>query len=82
MNEVSEKLLKRIYEVDTEAGHRFRYHVMRAEACEDYARKICFIKSGALVLAFTWAYTKEGGWYWNEIYNMLKSRGGFRYHIL
>ena len=72
MNKKSEKLLKRIYEVDTEAGHRFRYHVMRAEACPDYAEKIYFLETDDLWRAFTWLATQEGGEYWWKIFLWLK----------
>ena len=40
MNEKSEKLLRKVYSVDTKAGDRLRYHIMKAEACSEYAEEI------------------------------------------
>ena len=70
MNEKSEKLLKKIYSIDTEAGHRFRYHVMRAEACPEYAKEIDFKESEHLGYSFRWAFTREGHSYWEEIFDL------------
>jgi len=70
MNEKSEKLLKEIYSIDTKAGHRFRYHVMRAEACPKYAKDIDFKESEYLSNSFCWAFTREGHNYWREIFDI------------
>ena len=74
MNKKSENLLRKIYSVDTEAGHRFRYHIMRAEACPDYAEEIqhCPGEGSSLASAFAWDYTNEGHLYWNRVWNRLR----------
>ncbi len=70
MNRKSEELLKEIYNIDTEAGHRFRYHVMRAEACPEYAGEIRFNKRDKLLTSFVWAFTLEGHNYWKRIFDL------------
>ena len=68
MNKKSEKLLREIYSIDTEAGYRFRYHVMRAEACSEYAEMIDFSENTNLIFSFIWSRTLEGRIYWMKIY--------------
>jgi len=70
MNKASEKLLKEIYNIDTEAGHRFRYHIMRAEACPKYAKEIGFNERDNLISSFVWARTLEGHNYWKRIFDL------------
>ncbi len=70
MNKKSEKLLRKIYSIDTEAGHRFRYHVMRAEACSEYAEEISFNERDNLISSFVWARTLEGHKYWKKIFDL------------
>ena len=70
MNRKSEILLRRIYSVDTEAGDRFRYHIMRAEACPEYVDDIEFKESDNLARSFRWAFTPEGYEYWEEIFDL------------
>ena len=71
MNEKSEKLLKKIYSIDTEAGHRFRYHVMKAEVCPKYAKEIDFKEFDSLAYSFQWASTSEGHEYWFRLWNLI-----------
>jgi len=70
MNKKSEKLLREIYSIDTGAGHRFRYHVMRAEACSEYAEEIWFNKRDNLISSFVWARTLEGHNYWKRVFDL------------
>lgn len=67
------KLLTRVYSCDTEAGHRLRYHMQRALACDDYRRVLNFNVYGMLNLSslFTWRLSPEGGAYWANIAVMI-----------
>lgn len=68
MPENLKELLRKVYSIDTEAGHKVRYHIMRALACEDYAKEIDFdIETSELGLIFLWKYTHEKYGYWKNI---------------
>lgn len=76
-----ERLQRTIFSVDTEAGYRFRYHLTRARACEDYRELISMgpsgrdlFPAGLLATCFIWHRTREGDNYWSNIYNLLKER--------
>ena len=73
MNEKSEKLLRKVYSVDTKAGDRLRYYIMKAEACSEYAEEIEFKESDYLAFSFRWAFTPEGYEYWEEVFNLCNS---------
>lgn len=71
MNKNLQELLRKVYSIDTGAGHKLRYHIMRALACKDYAKKINFEEyedgSNTLGDSFLWRFTIEGIEYWNKI---------------
>lgn len=75
MTENLKRLLRVVYSVDTRAGHRLRYHIVRALACPDYAAEIGFEEyldgpDNTLSNNFLWGFTLEGVKYWDRI-NML-----------
>ena len=75
MTENLKELLKMVYSADTEAGHRLRYHIMRAAACPAYAVKIDFVEENYwsdLLNTFSWFYTSEGFEYWNKIHELTR----------
>jgi hypothetical protein len=71
MNEDLKKLLRDVFSVDTKAGYKIRYHITRALACEDYAKKIEFSPNPrGLIAVFAWKLTPEGYDYWRNIRNL------------
>ena len=81
MKEDLKRLLRQVYSVDTEAGHRFQYHITRAFACSDYALSVGFLTEDDGVVntlrnVFVWMLTpeNEGFEYWNNINVLLNSR--------
>ena len=72
MPENLKQLLRKVFSVDTEAGERLRYYIMRSLACEEYARKINFFsEESELIWLFLWDSTPEG-MYWNQIALMIR----------
>ena len=69
-----ETLLRNVFNVDTGAGYRLRYHITRALACKKYAREIAFNSTPIeckLNDVFIWNCTHEGGPYWVGVENLL-----------
>lgn len=68
-----ERLQRRVYSCDTEAGHRLRYLITRAQADKNFASKIGFstlfnvgMPCGVNSL-FIFANTVEGSDYWQKV---------------
>ena len=67
------RLLTKVYNCDTEAGHNLRYHIQRALACEDYKQELNFAPCGTnnLHSLFIWKASREGILYWADIAEMI-----------
>ncbi|MBE9571982.1 MAG: hypothetical protein IMF11_15235 [Proteobacteria bacterium] len=75
MTENLKEILRDVFSVDTEAGYRIRYHIIRALACEDYAKTISFDpRAWGLLGIFEWRFTSEGRKYWSDIRNLSMGR--------
>lgn len=71
MSENLKELLRKVYSIDTEAGHKLKYHIIRALACEDYIEEIGFEEHedvpNTIGNSFLWGFTLEGVEYWSKI---------------
>ena len=75
MPENLKELLRRVFSVDTEAGERLRYHIMRALACKKYRKKIgCGFKATSMTGIFIWSHTFEKHDYWSNINKLVNKK--------
>ena len=75
-----EEFLRRVFSVDTKAGYNLRYIITKATCCPEYAVHIIFNRgkfryhtaSQVVLWLFTWKYTSQGSWYWDQLFFNLK----------